>query len=70
MLALEVADDGVGAEPGAWRRSQGLGLTSVRRQLEARFPGQGELEIRTRPHGGFAARVRLPVRLPLRGAAS
>jgi LytS/YehU family sensor histidine kinase len=70
VLAVEVADDGVGAEPGAWRRSRGLGLTSVRRQLEARFPGQGHLEIHTSPHGGFATRVRMPARLPRRGAAA
>jgi signal transduction histidine kinase len=69
VLVVEVADDGVGAEPGAWRRSQGLGLPSVRRQLDARWPGRGELEIRTRPHAGFAVRLRLPARLPKRGPA-
>ena len=70
ILAIEVADDGAGAEPGAWHHSRGLGLPSVCRQLEARFAGQGELDIHTRPRGGFAARVRIPARLPLRGAGS
>jgi signal transduction histidine kinase len=69
-LVIEVADDGVGAEPGVWRRSPGLGLKSVRRQLDAHFPGAGDLEITTRPQAGFAVRLRIPARLPVRGVAS
>jgi two-component system sensor histidine kinase LytS len=69
-LVVEIADDGVGAEPEGWRRSEGLGLQSVRRQLEAHWPGRGQLEISTRPHAGFAVRLRMPARLPIRGAAS
>jgi sensor histidine kinase YesM len=69
-LVVEIADDGVGAEPEGWRRSGGLGLQSVRRQLEAHWPGRGQLEISTRPHAGFAVRLRMPARLSIRGAAS
>jgi Histidine kinase/Histidine kinase-, DNA gyrase B-, and HSP90-like ATPase len=69
-LVVEIADDGVGAEPEGWRRSGGLGLQSVRRQLEAHWPGRGHLEISTGPHAGFAVRLRMPARLSIRGAAS
>jgi LytS/YehU family sensor histidine kinase len=68
LLAIEVADDGNGAEPDAWRRSPGLGLQAVRRQVYARFPEDGEFEVVTRPGTGFTARVRIPARIP--GATS
>src|SRR4030095_12076689 len=48
-LAIEVADDGNGAEPDAWRESSRLGLKVVRRQIEARFPGRGPFDGRTEP---------------------
>ena len=70
VLAIEVADDGVGAEPAVWHRSQGLGLQSVRRQLETRYEGGGDLAISTRPHVGFSVRLRVPARLPTRGVVS
>jgi sensor histidine kinase YesM len=69
-LVVEIADDGVGAESEGWRRSGGLGLQSVRRQLETHWPGRGQLEISTGPRAGFAVRLRMPARLPIRGAAS
>jgi LytS/YehU family sensor histidine kinase len=63
-LALEVSDDGDGADAEAWRESAGLGLAAVRRLLEAHFPGNGELRIQTRPGAGFAVRLEMPARLP------
>jgi Histidine kinase len=67
MVAIEVADDGDGAEPEAWRRARGLGLKAVDRQLRARFPQNSELTITTRPQAGFSARLRFPAR-PLQRA--
>jgi hypothetical protein len=60
VLAIEIVDDGDGAEPQAWRGAQGLGLRAVNRQLEARFSQRGELTITTRPQSGFSARLRIP----------
>jgi sensor histidine kinase YesM len=67
MLAIEIADDGGGAEPEAWRRAAGLGLKAVDRQLQTRFPRRGELAITTGPQAGFSARLRFPAR-PLKRA--
>jgi signal transduction histidine kinase len=66
LLVIEVGDDGAGAEPDAWRHAEGLGLKAVSRQLKARFPGTGDLKIRTAPHDGFTARLTLPARIPVR----
>jgi LytS/YehU family sensor histidine kinase len=66
VLVIDVADDGVGVEPDVWCRSQGLGLRSVRRRLQARFPGTGGLEVTTCTGAGFAVRLRLPARVPVR----
>src|SRR5262245_57833453 len=60
VLAIEIADDGNGTEPDAWRRSKGLGLQAVRRQMNARFPDDGEFEVVTRPGAGFAVRITIP----------
>jgi signal transduction histidine kinase len=67
-LAIEVADDGNGAEPDAWRESSRLGLKVVRRQIEARFPGSGRFDVRTEPGAGFCVRLDLPARIPNRAA--
>jgi Histidine kinase/Histidine kinase-, DNA gyrase B-, and HSP90-like ATPase len=67
QLAIEVADDGNGAAPDAWRRSTGLGLQAVDRQVNARFHGDGEFEIATQPGAGFTARIRIPARIPTKG---
>ncbi|HKA43199.1 MAG TPA: histidine kinase [Burkholderiales bacterium] len=66
-LAIEVGDDGNGAEPDILRRSTGLGLQAVRRQVSARFPGEGEFEVLTRPGAGFAVRIRIPARISTKG---
>jgi hypothetical protein len=65
-LTIEVADDGRGADPDAWRRSEGLGLKAIRRQLRARFPGSHDLQISTGLQAGFRVRLVLPMRLPAR----
>jgi two-component system, LytTR family, sensor kinase len=64
LLAIEVADDGNGAEPHAWRNSSGLGLQAVRRQVDAHFPDGARVEITTRPSSGFRVRITIPARVP------
>jgi LytS/YehU family sensor histidine kinase len=63
-LCIDVADDGRGAKPDAWRRPAGLGLESAARQLDARFRGAARLEISSGPQRGFAARIVAPAELP------
>jgi hypothetical protein len=63
MLAIDVADDGAGAERSAYRRAAGLGLKAVERQLVARFGDGARLDIETAPRRGFAARIVMPARL-------
>jgi signal transduction histidine kinase len=63
-LTIEVADDGAGADPEAWRCSEGLGLQIVRRQIESRFPGADNFRVITRPGGGFTVRLQIPACIP------
>jgi hypothetical protein len=63
-LAIEVADDGNGDEPEAWRHASGLGLKSVCRQLNACFPGAAQLRVSTQPRAGFVVNLEMPARLP------
>lgn len=65
-LQLEIADDGIGAEPAAWQCSKGFGLAVVRRQLATRFPAEGSFEVTSQPSSGFTVRLRLPAHLPAR----
>ena len=69
LLVIEVVDDGNGAEPDAWRRAEGLGIKAVSRQLGARFPNAGRLDIKTAPHRGFTVRLTIPARLPMRSVS-
>jgi hypothetical protein len=64
VLAIEVADDGHGGEPNAWRGSAGLGLQVVRRQVDARFLDAGRFEVITRPGAGFSVKIAIPARTP------
>jgi sensor histidine kinase YesM len=64
ILQIEVADDGSGADPDAWRCSEGLGLQIVRRQIESRFPAADNFRVITRPGGGFAVRLQIQARIP------
>jgi hypothetical protein len=63
-LRIGVADDGEGSSPDAWRRSTGMGLKSVSRQLQACFGSAAELEVVTQPNAGFSATIRIPARMP------
>jgi len=65
-LAVEIADDGDGADPDAWRSANGLGLKAVCRQLNAAFPGAARIRITTRPQAGFAAHLEMPQRVAAR----
>ena len=47
----------------ALHQGDGIGLESVRRQLAAHFPGEGRVEVATRPGGGFTVTLSLPARL-------
>jgi len=67
-LVIEVSDDGKGAMPDTWQRSNGLGLKAVARQLNARFPGASELSITSGLDAGFAVRLKMPACIP--GSAS
>lgn len=55
-VGLSVADDGLGAEGGAPER--GFGLASLRERAEVLG---GAFRVGTRPEGGFAIEVRLPL---------
>jgi signal transduction histidine kinase len=61
-LHVEVADDGVGADPAALD-GEGFGLRSVRRRLAVAFGGAATVEVETALDRGFAVRLTLPARL-------
>jgi sensor histidine kinase YesM len=63
-LLIEVADDGKGSETNAWRHSQGLGLKSVMRQLQAWYSTAAEFDVQTRPGEGFTVQISIPARVP------
>jgi hypothetical protein len=76
-LAVTVADDGVGFDGasdsagagGAGSTGSGLGLVNLRERLEALYGVRASLELRTRPGGGVAATITLPVDEPAAHAA-
>jgi sensor histidine kinase YesM len=59
LLHVEVADDGVGAEPEEVGDG-GQGLALVRERLRAAHGARAALEVETAPGAGFVARLRLP----------
>jgi hypothetical protein len=63
LLHLVVRDDGPGAEPEAWRRGRGLGLSTVARRLALLHGERGRLVVDTAPGAGFAVSVSLPTAL-------
>jgi two-component sensor histidine kinase len=67
VLMLEIGDDGAGTTPEACMHSDGLGLSTVRRLLAARFPDESGMDIVTAPGAGFTVRLRLPACLPAKG---
>lgn len=62
-LAIDVEDNGAGAELASCRSGCGLGLRAVQRQLQARFADAGRLEVDTFPRLGFKASIQMPARI-------
>ncbi len=60
-LALSVLDDGVGF--GASQAGTGLGLTNIRERLAQLYPDRASLTLKSRPEGGVAATITLPLEL-------
>lgn len=62
-LRLEVRDNGVGL-PAGWDASacKGIGVANVRERLAQLYPGDHELVIENRPHGGVRVWVDIPAR--------
>ena len=60
---LDVADDGVGADPSRVAAANGVGLAVVRERLRLRFGDAGLARVDTAPGNGFDVSVRLPVSL-------
>jgi LytS/YehU family sensor histidine kinase len=58
QLFLTVEDDGLGA---ALPLRPGLGIENTRERLAAIYDGRAALSIETAPHGGFRARICLPL---------
>jgi signal transduction histidine kinase len=65
-LTMQVEDDGLGCDPGAWAHAAGLGLRSLRERLAASYRDAARLEVVTSPGAGF----RVSIELPTRGAAA
>ena len=59
-LEISVADDGAGFTDGAAAGS-GLGLTNIRERLQQMYQGRAALTLKSRPEGGVAATLTLPV---------
>lgn len=64
VLRVEVHDDGGGALPAAIDDPAGLGLRTLRQQLESRFGPRAALDIESAPGAGFRATVTLPAHFP------
>jgi signal transduction histidine kinase len=65
-LALTVEDDGVGfgTATGAGHAGSGLGLTNVRERLAQLYGERASLTLKSRPQGGIAATLTLPLDIP------
>jgi signal transduction histidine kinase len=59
-LVLEVADDGPGTSRLDPPRGTGVGLTTLRERLRARFGAAAKMEIETAPGRGFHVTLRIP----------
>jgi len=60
-LILQVKDDGPGAMPAAFNHSQGLGVRTVRRRLDALYGESAGLTAERFPRGGFAVSIHVPI---------
>ena len=61
QLEVSVLDDGVGF--GATASGSGIGLANIQERLRTQFGGRAGLELKTRPDGGVAATLRIPLSL-------
>jgi len=59
-LVLEVSDTGVGLQPAAPSKGQGLGLANVRDRLVGLYGQEAQLSVSQRAEGGVCARIELP----------
>ena len=60
-LALRVADDGIGCDPGAApARGSGVGLSALRRRFELDYGGRARLDVHTAPGAGFRVEILIP----------
>jgi len=60
VLAIDVSDDGPGADGKAALNAQGLGIRAVRERLLARYGDRSGMRVETSPGQGFRVRVTLP----------
>jgi signal transduction histidine kinase len=60
-LVLTVGDDGPGAEIGAVKQSNGLGIRTVERRLQLEYGACGALQIETAPGAGFVVTMSIPL---------
>jgi hypothetical protein len=60
-LAMTVGDDGPGADPGAVRGSNGLGLRTIERRLHLEYGPESALAIETAPGAGFVVTMSIPL---------
>jgi LytS/YehU family sensor histidine kinase len=60
-LAMTVGDDGPGADPGAVRGSNGLGIRTVERRLQLEYGPASGLDIETAPGEGFVVTMSIPL---------
>jgi hypothetical protein len=61
-LTLRVEDDGVGLEQSNGQSLTGIGLSNLRARLEALYGNRQKVEMSSRPEGGVAVRVEIPLR--------
>jgi anti-sigma regulatory factor (Ser/Thr protein kinase) len=67
VLALSVADDGIGF--GTAASGSGIGLSNIRERLQHLYGGAATLSLREADGGGVVASIMLPIRLMAEGAA-
>jgi signal transduction histidine kinase len=61
QLAVTVADDGAGFDAQASAGGTGLGLSNIRERLRQMHGERAALDLRTRPEGGVAATLTVPL---------
>lgn len=59
-VVIEVADDGVGADPAQVAHATGLGIALVKQRLAVRFQNDDVMDIETEPGCGFTLRMSVP----------